>query len=50
MSIPKFIPRIILATVAAGGLTLVTAGAAGASSDADDAKILLDQLCEARGG
>ena len=30
----------------AGGLALVTAGAAGASSTADDAKIVLDQLCE----
>jgi hypothetical protein len=54
MSIPKFIPKLIpmfvLASVAAGGLGLVTAGTAGASSSADDAKIVLDQLCEARGG
>ena len=54
MSIPKFIPKLIpmfvLAGIAAGGLGLVTAGTAGASSSADDAKIVLDQLCEARGG
>jgi hypothetical protein len=54
MSIPKLTPKLIrtsiLAGVAAGGLGLVTAGTAGASSSADDAKIVLDQLCEARGG
>src|SRR5215218_5342603 len=54
MSIPKFIPKLIptfvLASVAAGGLGLVTAGTAGASSNVEDAKIVLDQLCEAGGG
>jgi hypothetical protein len=54
MSIPKLIPKLIptfvLTCVAAGGLGLVTAGTAGASSRADDAKLVLDQLCEARGG
>jgi hypothetical protein len=50
MSIPKLIPSLALAGVAAGGLGLVTAGTAGASSGVDDAKIVLDQLCEARGG
>ena len=52
MSIPKFvaklIPTLVVAGVAAGGLGLGTA--AGASSTADDAKTVLDQLCEARGG
>ena len=51
MSIPKLMPKLIpafvLAGVAAGSLGL---GTAGASSDVDDAKIVLDQLCEARGG
>ena len=46
MSIPKF----ILATAAAGGLALFTAGAAGASSTGETAKTVLDQLCEERGG
>ena len=46
MSIPKF----ILATAAAGGLALFTAGAAGASSTGESAKTVLDQLCEERGG
>jgi hypothetical protein len=50
MFIPKFIPKFVLAGVAAGGLGLVPAGTAGAASSADDAKIVLDQLCEARGG
>ena len=50
MSIPKFIPHFILAGVAAAGVGFVTAGTAEASSSADEAKILLDQLCEARGG
>src|SRR4051794_1610632 len=50
MFIPKFIPTFVLAGVAAGGLGLATAGTAGASSGADDAKIVLDQLCEGRGG
>ena len=54
MSTPKFIPKLIptfvLAGVAAGGLGLVTAGTAGASSAVDDARIVLDRLCEARGG
>src|SRR3954447_16790027 len=51
MSIPKFaatlIPALVVAGVAAGGLGLGTARAA---SSADDAKIVLDRLCEVRGG
>ena len=46
MSIPKF----IIATAAAGGLALFSAGAAGASSTGESAKTVLDQLCEERGG
>ena len=46
MSIRKF----ILATAAAGGLALFTAGAAGASSTGETAKTVLDELCEERGG
>ncbi len=46
MSIPKF----ILATATAGGLTILTAGAAGASSTGESAKTVLDQLCQDRGG
>jgi hypothetical protein len=50
MSIRKF----ILATAAAGGLALFTAGAAGASSvtssSGESAKTVLDQLCRDRGG
>jgi hypothetical protein len=47
MWIRKF---IVATTVAAGGLTMVTSGAAGASTDAEAAVALLDELCEARGG
>jgi hypothetical protein len=47
---PKFVPKFVLAGVAASGVGLVTAGSADASSSADDAKIILDQMCEARGG
>jgi hypothetical protein len=44
------IPNIVLAaTIAAGGLTLVTAGPAGAWSDSE-AATMLDELCEQRGG
>jgi hypothetical protein len=43
------IPRFIIAT-AAGGLALFSAGAAGASSTGESAKVALDQLCAARGG
>ena len=50
MSIRKFIPKLVLVTAAAGGLVLVSAGSAGASSAVDDAKVVLDELCEARGG
>jgi hypothetical protein len=50
MSIRKSIPTLFLAAVAAGGLGVVTAGSAGASSGVAEAKIVLDQLCEARGG
>jgi hypothetical protein len=56
MSIPKYIPKLIPAFVvtgvAAGGLSLCldAAGTAAASSSAGDAKVVLDQLCEARGG
>jgi len=57
MSIPKLMPKLIptfvLAGVVAAGLGLGTSGTAAASSGASssaDAKILLDQLCEARGG
>jgi hypothetical protein len=46
MSIRKF----ILASAAAAGLSLFTAGAAGASSTSESAKTALDQLCEQRGG
>lgn len=46
MSIPKF----ILATAAAGGMALFSAGAAGASSNGETAKTVLDQLCEERRG
>ena len=46
MSIRKF----ILATAAAGGLAFFTAGAAGASSNGETAKTVLDELCEERGG
>ena len=50
MSIRKFIPRLVLVTATAGGLVLVSAGSSGASSAVDDAKVVLDELCEARGG
>ena len=50
MSIRKFIPKLVLVTATAGGLFLVSAGSAGASSAVDDAKVVLDELCEARGG
>lgn len=46
MSVPKF----ILATAAAGGLALFTAGAAGASSTNESALDALKELCEDRGG
>ncbi|MET0143308.1 MAG: hypothetical protein ABW328_00755 [Ilumatobacteraceae bacterium] len=45
--IPKLIPAFVLAGVAAGALGLGTVGAA---SGADDARIVLEQLCQARGG
>ena len=48
--IPKVIPAFVLAGVVTAGLGLGTAGTAAASSGADDAKLVLDQLCEARGG
>jgi hypothetical protein len=44
------IPKFILATAVAGGLALFTAGAAGASPTGETAKIVLDELCEQRGG
>ena len=44
------IPKIILTVAAAGGLTLFSAGAAGASSSADSVKTTLDEHCVARGG
>ena len=47
---PKFVPTFVLVSIAASGVGLVTAGNADASSSADDAKIILDQMCEARGG
>jgi hypothetical protein len=50
MSIRKFIPKLVLVTASAGGLVLVTAGASGASSAVHEAKVVLDELCEARGG
>jgi len=50
MRIPKSIPRFVLAGLTAGVLGVLTGGVAVASSSADDAKVLLDQLCEARGG
>jgi hypothetical protein len=46
MSIPKF----ILAATAAGGLAFFTAGGAGASPNGETAKIVLDEMCEERGG
>ena len=48
--VPKSIPAFVLACAAGLGLGLGAVGAADASSGADDAKIVLDQLCEARGG
>lgn len=51
MSTRTFIPKLIITCALAGsGLGLVTAGTAGASSGTGDANVLLDQLCEARGG
>jgi hypothetical protein len=51
MSTHRFIPKLIATcALASSGLGLVTAGSAGASSGTADAKLLLDQLCEARGG
>ena len=50
MSIRKFFPPFVLAGIAAGSMGLVTGATAGASSGTDDAKVVLDQLCEARGG
>jgi hypothetical protein len=47
---PAFVPGLLFAAVAAGGVGLVTAGSAGAASAGGDAKIVLDELCEARGG
>ena len=46
MSIRKF----ILATTAAGGLALFPAGAAGASSDGEAIRTVLNEFCEQRGG
>ena len=48
--IPKLIPTAPVADVAAGDLGLGTSSTAGASSGPDEAKIVLDQLCEAGGG
>jgi hypothetical protein len=51
MSTHTFIPKLVATCALVGsGLGLATAGTAGASSGTDDAKVLLDQLCEARGG
>jgi hypothetical protein len=46
MSIRTF----ILAATAAGGMALFSASTAGASSNGETAKTLLDQRCEERGG
>ena len=51
MSIQKYIRTFVFAGAAASGLGLVTAGTAGtAGASSADAKIVLDQLCEVRGG
>ena len=44
------IRKFILATAVAGSLVLFTAGAAGASSNGETVKTVLDELCDKRGG